>query len=307
MVRFSASNVAKKIKRTFSTTSLNRSAASQEEVLRPIPPTELDYNSSRPPTRRCWTTHPQHHGKFRENLPDADDVDDEDANSITSVLREEFQARRPNTAPVKPGSPTRKQQQQQQQQKKKKPWFAMTDEELRQEYDQCRAKAPDVGPNFLWCDRRDSLDQNAILASMGLKRARTYNVYPTCCPKTGKTIPHIERNENVAVPLHADESEALAKGDVVDLSAPPMASILSNALPPEDPMPKFTLPSPPHWRLKPRPTPSPLSKYRSALREEGKEDEEDKAVSSGLNDDASVCDGSDYSDIFRPLEKSMFI
>ncbi|KAI1650539.1 uncharacterized protein F4817DRAFT_368618 [Daldinia loculata] len=294
MGRFSASSVAKKIKRTFSSTSLNRFAASQEEVPGAIPPTELEYSPGRPQTRRCWTAHPKHHGKFRENLPDAYDADDEHANSMTSVLREEFQARRPNTAPVKPPSPT---------QKKKKPWFAITDEELRQEYEQCRAKAPNVGPNFLWCDRRDSLDQNAILASMGLKRAQTFNVYPTCCPKTGKTVAHIKKNENVAVPIHADESEALAQGNVVDLSTPPMAAILSNALPPEDPMPKFTLPSPPHWFLKPRPAPSPLRKYRSALREEVKEVKE---VSPGLNDDdASVCDKSDYSDIFRPLEESM--
>ncbi|KAF3059828.1 hypothetical protein GL218_05078 [Daldinia childiae] len=294
MGRFSASTVAKKIKRTFSSPSLNRLAARQKETPGAFPPTELDYSPDRPETRRCWTAHPQHHGKFREDLPDAYDADDEHANSMGNALREEFEARRANTAPVKPPSPTKKKE-------KKKPWFAITDEELRQEYERCRAKAPNVGPNFLWCDRRDSLDQNAILASMGLKRAQTFNVYPTCCPKTGKTVGHIKKNENIAVPIHADESEALAQGNVVDLSTPPMAALLSNALPPEDPMPKLTLPSPPDWFLKPRPAPSPLRKYCNALREEVKE------VRPSSSDDASVCDKSDYSDIFRPLEESMLI
>ncbi|KAI0110041.1 hypothetical protein F4814DRAFT_461215 [Daldinia grandis] len=290
MGRFSASTVAKKIKRTFSSTSLNKTALPQEEVQEAIPPTELEYRSDRPQTRRCWIAHPKHHGKFREDLPDAYDVDDEQAKSTTSAPHDESQACRPNTAPV---DLTQRPQQQ-------KPWWTMTDEELRQEYERCRAKAPDVGPNFLWCDRRDSLDQNAILASMGLKRANTFNTYPVCCPETGKTVTHIRKNQNIAIPIYADESEALAQGDVVDLSTPTMAALLSNALPPEDPMPKFTLPSPPHWPLKPRPAPSPLSKYRSALREEAKE------VSPRLDDAASVCDESDYSEIFRPLENTMF-
>ncbi|KAI0838984.1 hypothetical protein F5Y06DRAFT_36696 [Hypoxylon sp. FL0890] len=53
-----------------------------------------------------------------------------------------------------------------------KPWFKLTDEELRAEYKQCIAKAPKVGPEFLWHQSRDSLEEVSVHAAKGLKPAK---------------------------------------------------------------------------------------------------------------------------------------
>ncbi|KAI1104160.1 hypothetical protein F4804DRAFT_307995 [Jackrogersella minutella] len=44
-----------------------------------------------------------------------------------------------------------------------------TEHDLRAEYERCRANAPPVDENFLWNDRRDSLDERSILAALGHK------------------------------------------------------------------------------------------------------------------------------------------
>ncbi|KAI0882708.1 uncharacterized protein GGS22DRAFT_168548 [Annulohypoxylon maeteangense] len=49
----------------------------------------------------------------------------------------------------------------------RKPWWDSTYEELRDEFDSCRAKAPHIDVDFLWQDRRDSLEEESILAARG--------------------------------------------------------------------------------------------------------------------------------------------
>ncbi|KAI1137040.1 hypothetical protein F5Y05DRAFT_95411 [Hypoxylon sp. FL0543] len=50
-----------------------------------------------------------------------------------------------------------------------RPWFKLTDEEIRAEYKNCVTRSPEVGPEFLWEQRRDSLDEESINAARGLK------------------------------------------------------------------------------------------------------------------------------------------
>ncbi|KAI2607654.1 uncharacterized protein GGS25DRAFT_496960 [Hypoxylon fragiforme] len=53
---------------------------------------------------------------------------------------------------------------------RKQCWWKLTEQELRDEYERCRAKAPRVHPNFL-SHGRDSLDEASILSARGLKQS----------------------------------------------------------------------------------------------------------------------------------------
>ncbi|KAI0140151.1 hypothetical protein F4776DRAFT_579909 [Hypoxylon sp. NC0597] len=63
-----------------------------------------------------------------------------------------------------------------------KPWFNLTDEELRAEYKRCMAKAPEIGPEFLWDCRRDSLDEGSVLAAKGVKCAKLHHTHQARLP-----------------------------------------------------------------------------------------------------------------------------
>ncbi|KAI1467350.1 uncharacterized protein F4812DRAFT_471399 [Daldinia caldariorum] len=235
---------------------------------------------------RCWISHSKHSGKFRENLPPAgyNDEIDEHPSSATPAPQAKPQTHRANSEPIMRAE--------------SKPWWLITDEELREEYEQCRAKAPQVGPNFLWCDRRSSLDQRSLLASRGLKRPTAVGACMVTCPKTEETV--VRFTKDLAVPAHADEGEALAQGDVVDLTTPEMVSLLSGALPEEfSDSTKPTLPSPPPPPpgLKPRPAPCSLRKYQEAIQEQIK-DVPVKVDADNLRYEA------EYKSIFRPLERN---
>ncbi|KAI1807677.1 hypothetical protein F4811DRAFT_449081 [Daldinia bambusicola] len=289
MGRFSASasTVAKQIKQSISKYfSPYRQAASKEMVTREVSiPIEQELVPDLQLKNRCWISHSKHCGKFRENLPPAgyNDEIDEHPSSVTPVPQEKPQPYRANSEPIMRAE--------------RKPWWLITDEELREEYEQCRAKAPQVGPNFLWCDRRSSLDKNSILASMGLKRATAVGACMVTCPKTEKTVVRLAKD--LAVPVHADEDEALAQGNVVDLTTPEMASLLSGAFPEEFFNSKPTLPSPPPPPpgLKPRPAPCSLRKYQEAIQEQIK-DVPVKIDADNLRYEA------EYKSVFRPLERN---
>ncbi|KAI8957456.1 hypothetical protein F5Y11DRAFT_363746 [Daldinia sp. FL1419] len=256
----SISSAYLKVKRNFSLTALVCSILPQEKtpvqdplekqrsVRIPHPaPADLLASIPPPPTSCSWTSHPSHSGKFREDLPPTDDGEFENPRSAPAPPK------RYNTEPARPTY--------------RKPWYQMTDEELHEEYEECRARAPHVTPNFLWCNRRDSLDENAMLASMGLKRAKTFSgpiIY--CYPETGEYL--VRNGKEVGIPLHADEAEALVRGDIVDLTAPGIAGKLRKAEPQAGPsMPRSSIAPPPlaRRRLKVHPDPYPIERYRSSL------------------------------------------
>ncbi|KAI2466396.1 hypothetical protein F4781DRAFT_355039 [Annulohypoxylon bovei var. microspora] len=51
----------------------------------------------------------------------------------------------------------------------RKTWWESTHRELRDGFKSCHTKAPRIDVDFLWQDRRDSLDEESILAARGLK------------------------------------------------------------------------------------------------------------------------------------------
>ncbi|KAI1373615.1 hypothetical protein F4677DRAFT_448182 [Hypoxylon crocopeplum] len=69
----------------------------------------------------------------------------------------------------------------------RKPWYDQTDEERREEYSQCIAEAPRIGPNYLG-HRRDSLDEESILAAKGLKlhEGKPDQLCTVCCNCSSK-------------------------------------------------------------------------------------------------------------------------
>ncbi|KAG4222440.1 hypothetical protein PC116_g29086 [Phytophthora cactorum] len=283
MGRFNVSSVAERVKQSISKYfSSPRQEATKEAVIQEVDiPTKQVLVTDPQIGNRCWISHPKHCGKFRENLPTGyNDEVDEPPSSVTPVLQEKPQPHRTISEPITHAE--------------RKPWWLITDDELREEYEQCRAKAPKVGPNFLWCDRRSSLDQNSILASAGLKRAPSVGACTLTCPKTGQAV--IRLAKDLAVPLHADADEALAKGDVVDLTTPEMVSLLAGSFPLGFSESKFTLPPPPSG-LKPRPSPCPLRKYREAIHEQIK----NVPV---IKDADNLRYEAEFKSIFRPLERN---
>ncbi|KAI1459403.1 hypothetical protein F4805DRAFT_421423 [Annulohypoxylon moriforme] len=54
----------------------------------------------------------------------------------------------------------------------RKPWWDSTCHELRDEFESCRANAPRIDEDFLWRDRRDSLEEGSILAARGQGSSR---------------------------------------------------------------------------------------------------------------------------------------